>query len=213
MEEELLRIFDKDRNAIGTESRHEVHKYGYWHETFHCWFVSSDEETEYIYLQIRSASKKDYPNLLDITAAGHLLATETVTDGTREVEEELGIGISFKELIPLGIIDYSIVNGELIDKELANVYVYNSPISMKDFILQAEEVSGVVRTPFKSFADLWTGKSNELEIEGFEVDEAGKRTLVNKLVKKDSFVPHENTYYEKVIEGISTIISSRKSLI
>ena len=83
MEEELLRIFDSNRNAIGTAPRHEVHRFGYWHETFHCWFICREEGIDYIYLQIRSESKKDYPGLLDITAAGHLLATETVHDGVR----------------------------------------------------------------------------------------------------------------------------------
>lgn len=202
MEEELLKVFDSNRNAIGIASRHEVHKLGYWHETFHCWFVSREEEKDYIYLQIRSESKKDYPGLLDITAAGHLLATETVHDGVREVEEELGIDVSFEELVSLGVIDYSVTTGELIDKELANVYVYKCNLNYDDFVLQAEEVSGIVRTEFKQFAELWCGESNNLEIEGFILSEAGKRIPVNELVMKASFVPHENSYYEAVIEGI-----------
>lgn len=70
MEDEFLRIFDEDRNEIGIASRGEVHRLGYWHETFHCWFVTKYDDTDYIYSQLRSAHKRDYPNLLDITAAG-----------------------------------------------------------------------------------------------------------------------------------------------
>ncbi|WP_328797176.1 hypothetical protein [Heyndrickxia sporothermodurans] len=70
MESELLKIFDEKRNPIGVASREEVHKKGFWHETFQCWFVSKEEEKDYILLQIRSDQKKDYPNLLDITSAG-----------------------------------------------------------------------------------------------------------------------------------------------
>lgn len=209
MEEELLKIFDLNRNAIGTAPRHEVHKFGHWHETFHCWFVSREEEIDYIYLQIRSDSKKDYPGLLDITAAGHLLATETVRDGVREVEEELGVDVAFEELVPLGIVDYSVTTRELIDKELANVYVYKSTLSFDDFILQTEEVSGIVRAEFKQFDELWSGKSNNLAIEGIAINEAGKSIPVNELVTVASFVPHENSYYEAVIEGIINKVISR----
>ncbi|WP_332310344.1 hypothetical protein [Metabacillus litoralis] len=119
MENELLKIFDDDRNQIGIASREDVHKFGYWHEAFHCWFISKVRDTYYLYLQLRSATKKDYPNLLDITAAGHLLANETVQDGVREIKEEVGIYISFHELIPLGIIDYCVIKEDFIDKELA----------------------------------------------------------------------------------------------
>jgi len=206
MEEELLRIFDRNRNAIGTAPRHEVHKLGHWHETFHCWFIGREEGIDYIYLQIRSEFKKDYPGLLDITAAGHLLATETVHDGVREVKEELGIDVSFEQLASLGIIDYSVTTGELIDKELANVYVYNCTLSFDDFALQTEEVSGVVRAKFKQFSELWLGELEEIQVEGFEINETGERGSFNKIVTKNNFVLHNQSYYEAIIQGINKII-------
>ncbi|WP_310793579.1 NUDIX hydrolase [Salipaludibacillus neizhouensis] len=105
-EQEKLKIFDDNRNQIGIASRSDVHRVGYWHEVFHCWFVCNIQGTDYIYLQLRSNKKKDYPNLLDITAAGHLLADETVKDGVREIKEEIGIDVAFEELKQLGVIDY-----------------------------------------------------------------------------------------------------------
>ncbi|MFF2754955.1 NUDIX domain-containing protein [Psychrobacillus sp. NPDC058041] len=203
MENEMLKIFDEDRKEIGIATREEVHRLGYWHETFHCWFIGKDKQKDYIYLQIRSDSKKDYPGLLDITAAGHLLANETVRDGIREVEEELGISVSFEELISLGIIDYSVKTGNLIDKELANVFVYEYSLSFDDFALQEEEVSGIVRVEFKQFKSLWLGELEEIQIEGFALTPLENRTSVTKMVTRNNFVPHEKSYYEAIIHGIS----------
>lgn len=51
MENEIINIVDQERKPIGVATRKEIHKYGYWHETFHCWFVSVEAETQYILLQ------------------------------------------------------------------------------------------------------------------------------------------------------------------
>ncbi|WP_313893709.1 NUDIX domain-containing protein [Psychrobacillus sp.] len=205
MENEFLKVFDENRNEIGVATREEVHRVGHWHETFHCWFISRENDKDYIYLQIRSDSKKDYPGLLDITAAGHLLVNETVNDGIREVEEELGIVLTFTELISLGIINYSVTTGELIDKEFAHVFLHNSVHSFDDYILQKEEVSGIVRTEFHQFSGLWLGSLEEIQIEGFEVNSAGNNIVIHKTVTKDHFVPHEKSYYEAIIHQIVEI--------
>jgi isopentenyldiphosphate isomerase len=93
-EREKIKIFDDNKNLIGEASRSDVHRIGYWHEAFHCWFISNEKGNDYIYLQLSSKNKKDYPNLFDITAAGHLLADETVEDGVRESKEEIGIDVA-----------------------------------------------------------------------------------------------------------------------
>jgi isopentenyldiphosphate isomerase len=130
MENELFNIFDDNKMPIGVATRSEVHKIGYWHETFHCWFIYKEAGQDYIYLQIRSDTKKDYPSLFDITAAGHILAHETIEDGVREVQEEIGINVSINDLISLGVINYCVIRKELIDKELAHVYLFESNNSL-----------------------------------------------------------------------------------
>lgn len=142
MENEFFKIFDEERNIIGVASRKDVHELGYWHETFHCWFVTNIEGKDYIYLQLRSDTKQDYPNLLDITVAGHLMADETAREGVREIKEEVGIDIPFHDLVPLGLIKYCVINENLIDKELAHLFLYKSAHNLNDFTIQPEEVSG-----------------------------------------------------------------------
>ena len=104
MDSEKIRIVDDRRRPLGVTTREEVHRKGYWHETFHCWVCTGDQEEKSVYLQLRSPQKKDFPNLLDITAAGHILADESIEDGIRELHEEIGLPISIEELLSLGII-------------------------------------------------------------------------------------------------------------
>ncbi|MDF2854430.1 MAG: hydrolase [Neobacillus sp.] len=202
MEKEQLKIFDENRNQIGVATREDVHKLGYWHETFHCWFIREEKGTVYLYLQLRSNTKKDYPNLLDITAAGHLMADETVRDGVREIKEEIGIDLSFSELIPLGIIDYCIINEDLIDKEIANVFLYKSSKSFDDYTLQEEEVVGILRTEFNHFTELWFDERESIKIKGFEIMKDGNKKIINENVGRNKFVPHQVNFYRTVIEKI-----------
>jgi isopentenyldiphosphate isomerase len=202
MEKEQLKIFDEYRNQIGVATREDVHRLGYWHEAFHCWFFSKEKGTDYLYLQLRSSTKKDYPNLLDITAAGHLLANETVQDGIREIKEEVGIDISFQELIPLGIIDYCVIREDFIDKEIANVFLYKSKKSFDDFTLQEEEVAGIVKAEFNHFTELWFGERETIQIRGFEIKKDGSKILIDENVGRNKFVPHQLKFYKTVIERI-----------
>jgi isopentenyldiphosphate isomerase len=200
--QEKLKIFDDNRNPIGVATRGDVHKHGYWHEAFHCWFIGKEQGKDYIYLQLRSKDKQDYPNLLDITSAGHLLADETVKDGVREIKEEIGIDVDFEELVVLGALDYCVVNEDFIDKEIANVFLYRSNNSFNDFTLQAEEVSGIGRANFDDFADLWFGVKDEIKISGFQINNDGKKVEFEEKVNKDRFVPHQVSFYKEVVQKI-----------
>ncbi|KAB8138127.1 NUDIX hydrolase [Gracilibacillus oryzae] len=206
METEQLKIFDDNRKEIGIASRSDVHKFGYWHEVFHCWFVSTENEVNYIYLQLRSANKKDYPNLYDITAAGHLLADETVKDGVREIEEELGISVAYDELFPLGTIDYCVIRKDFIDKEIANVFLHKFNMKMDDFTLQKEEVAGMVRAEFTDFEALWNGGKDTIEISGFVLDQAGEKVIKEDRIGREHFVPHQSSFYQAVIGKIKEIV-------
>lgn len=203
MEHELFNIFDRDRNVIGTAPRSEVHKKGYWHETFHCWFVSKEQDIPYLIFQLRSNAKKDYPGLLDITAAGHLLAHETVLDGVREVKEEIGIDVSYDDLIPLGVIEYRVTKGDFIDNELAHVFLYEWNKGLDGFTLQKEEVSGIVRARLTDFEELICGNRTGVRVEGFEIDENGQQRRIDRIVGKDHFVERGNSYYADILKALS----------
>jgi hypothetical protein len=59
MKQEQLDIFDEDMNHIGTSSREEMHRKGYWHRMFYCGLVSQDGDTQYILFQKRQCTRKN----------------------------------------------------------------------------------------------------------------------------------------------------------
>lgn len=179
---EILKIFDENYNQIGTKSRDEVHKKGYWHEVFHCWVLQKQEDEWLIYFQLRSKNKKDYPNQFDITAAGHLLATESVDDGVRELQEEIGLTVAFKDLTSLGVIQYVIDNKNIKDYEFANVFIFEHQGSIEDFKLQTEELDGMFYGKLADFIELAKGMRENIEITGYLLDQNEKR-YINKRIK------------------------------
>ncbi|KMJ59468.1 NUDIX hydrolase [Bacillus sp. LL01] len=201
---EQLKVFNKDRQYIGIASRDEIHLRGLWHETFHCWIMAEIDGKEYLYFQLRSQEKKDYPGLLDITAAGHLLSHEKVEDGIREVEEEIGIKVAMDELTYLGVIPYEKEMEGFIDKEHAHVYLLKRYIPFKTFILQEEEVSGIFLVPFYEFYQLWFGTEQHVSIEGMQEEENGERVRISMRVDKGMFVPHSDSFYRATLDAIKS---------
>ncbi|UQZ37265.1 NUDIX hydrolase [Paenibacillus sp. PK3_47] len=202
MNSEILTTFDEHGNITGSAPRDEVHRLGLWHETFHCWFVAREHHSLQIYLQLRSQHKKDYAGLLDITAAGHLLESESPEDGIREVQEELGIDVAFEDLIPLGIVPYTMDKAGFMDRERAHVFLYENHAPFSQFQLQQEEVAGMVTAGFSEFRSFWLGERSDLHIQGFRVEDSGERSRIDQLVDISHFVPHEHSYYLRILEGI-----------
>ncbi|RDI45489.1 NUDIX hydrolase [Falsibacillus pallidus] len=203
MESELIKIVDENGTELGVATREEIHRLGHWHETFHCWFVTRENQVDYIHLQLRSEDKKDYPNLLDITAAGHLLAEETVEDGLREVKEEVGLELALSELIHLGVISYEVEREDLIDRERTHTYLFLHEGPINNYELQKEEVAGIVKIEFQEFSELWAGTREKVCIEGFGETKEGEFFQITDSVGKEAFVPHEEDFYQEIIKKIS----------
>jgi isopentenyldiphosphate isomerase len=175
VDSEQLAILDEQMVYIGVRTREEVHTQGFWHETFHCWFLKEEEGKKYLLFQLRSAQKKEYPSLLDVTAAGHLLAGETPIDGLREVEEELGITLSFEHLVKVGVLKEAQMENGLIDREMCHVYLYRCNLDLDDFVLQEEEVSGLVLVELEQFECFVRGECEMVKGYGYKVNENGER--------------------------------------
>ena len=187
---ELFDIYDDGLNHMGVKPRDEVHQDGDWHQVFHCWVISRG----CMIIQKRAPNKKIFPNMLDISCGGHLAAGETIREGSRELNEELGLEFEFDDLIPVGRrVSMNLYNG-LIDREIANVFLYEVDKALSDFDYLRDEISGVVALPVDDGLALFAG-----EIESIRVDAVGlgQDKLIITLY---DFVPSvDNIYYKSMV--------------
>lgn len=70
------------------------------HASVHIWFYTDNAE---ILIQKRATTKIAFPNLWDISVAGHISTGETtVMSAVREIKEEIGLVIQEDELFEIG---------------------------------------------------------------------------------------------------------------
>ena len=94
-------IFNANLEKLGQMDRRQAHYEGQWHRTFHCWLYRASPAPQ-ILLQMRAPRMKNFPEKLDVSAAGHLEVGEDPIDGLREIREELGIEVKQEALLYLG---------------------------------------------------------------------------------------------------------------
>ena len=138
---ELLDIFDENHNHLGTCEKKEVHQKGLWHQVFACLLINSKKNK--VYLQYKSSEHNDVANLnkIDISVGGHLSAGETIEDGIREIEEESGLIVEYKDLIPVGmrLIDKTI-NENYIIREFSYLHILDTTFDLNTLKSQDGEV-------------------------------------------------------------------------
>ena len=178
--DELLDIYNEDGSWKGTAMRSDVHSQGLWHKTAQVWLINEKDE---LLLQFRSAEKDCFPELWDISSAGHIPAgTAPIVSAVRELEEELGVKCSEEDLTELFTFSEPYVDERSghIDREVAVVFLLKVS-SDTSFILQEEEVSGV----------RWIHYEKLLE-DFYE--------------KRSTYVPHEK-HFNKLVETLRQLMA------
>lgn len=197
-----MAVFDEKHQKVGENTRAIVHQEGLWHETFHCWFVQKINGVPHLLFQLRSHLKKDFPGLFDITAAGHLLAHEKVSDGIREVREELGVDLGMEDLKTIGIFKDSIVQKDFIDNEFAHTYVYMIGPANPSLHIQEEEVSAIYSAPMADVISLYEREVQHITLHHIHSNSITHSSLI---VKPEDFVPHSEEYMGKVLKSLNRI--------
>lgn len=147
-----MEIFDiVDENGIPTGEtvdRLTAHENGIRHRTAHMWVIRENEGKTQVLLQKRSRNKDSFPGRFDTSSAGHIRAgDEPIESAIRELDEELGIKASEKDLEFIGTFivrfDKEFHGKMFKDNEIAFVFICRKNVNKDELRLQEEEVEQV----------------------------------------------------------------------
>lgn len=203
--DEKVDILDDSGEPTGEVAwKSEAHRRGLLHRCFHCWISAPEDGSggPYLFVQRRAAAKDTWPGRLDVTAAGHLSSGETTPDGVREVEEELGLQIGYKDLIPLGTrkVEQDISAG--CDREFHEVFLMVRPLSPEDLRLQESEVAAVLRLELADVERLYAGESVPVTEWGY-----GQPEPDTNQIRLEDFVANSDRYLLRVARAARKALS------
>ena len=203
---EFFDIYDEALNHIGVKPRAAAHHDGDWHQVFHCWVIGREaDRAPYLVLQKRRACL-DYPNLIDISAAGHLAAGETPRDGPREIAEELGLIVPFEDLIPLGRRVGINKIGDFIDRQICHVFFYRCDQPLEAYDYNCDEVAGLIKLPIDDAMSLLAGETRAVIAPAVGLD-SPQITLT-----LDDFIPSIDNYIMKILILARRFFAGEKEL-
>jgi len=178
MSDEVIDLLNENGSFTGkTVLKSFAHKNNLWHKSIHVWIFNKDKG---ILLQKRAKTKKLFPNLWDVSVAGHVQSGEDVNSvALREAKEELGINLNKKILKKIFQQKQSSnCGGGVFENIFCDVFTYQlSHVPL--FVLQKEEVDSVKFVPI-----------NILEKDLFDEK------------KRVEFIPGVEEYWLKVIDEI-----------
>jgi isopentenyldiphosphate isomerase len=202
---EYLDVYDASLRHIGVVERQEAHLKGYWHKTFHCWVLCERSDGLTLVLQRRNRTKDTFPDKLDVSCAGHLLAGEGPEDGVRELAEELGIIVPFSELRFVGAYKEEFRSGDLFDCEIAQVYLYCTNLSLCAFQPGLSEVSGLYEVSVTEMQRLIIGEIQEVDGWGFVEGKDHCRREDRMRIRLQDIVGRPAEYYDPLFRVIEQI--------
>lgn len=178
---EQWQLFSEQGNPIigqGAE-KNDIFEKGLLHGAAHVWIWRKNHGVVEILLQKRSSTKRTWPNLYDISAAGHIdFDEQPLSAALRETKEEIGINIDVSELSLFSVQRVHLIAPDgSIENEFQWLYI-TQLIENQTFNLQKIEVDSLEWIPLATFHS----------------------QLINK---PNKYVPHGKIYYETVLLAIT----------
>ncbi len=187
---EYIDIYDSKENLLGYCEKTKAHKLGYWHRVIGCLIYNRNQNKVFMQLKNPKHNKIHKKPLLEITVGGHLISGETLINGVREIKEETGFVVDYKQLVFLErrVCDESI-NKKYKVNEFQYYYSLNLDIKVEDFSnYDKDEVLGFVEFDIEDLIKLINGKLKSVkgkretgEIINIKVDDLDNAFIKNGL--------------------------------
>jgi len=206
MNTEIIDIYDDNGLFLKTATSKEAHTYGYWHKVIHFWII--DKKTKTLLYQKRAKKKLLYPNMLDISVAGHILSGENIFDALkRETQEELGLELDNIDITFLGIRRDSFKSSTIINREFQYIYIASIDINISTLVIQKEELSEVILISPQVIIDLF--KKKRKEYIGTSYNGSIKKKVI---IKIDNIIPSIDNYNYKIPLIINKLLLGENNL-
>ena len=178
MADEFIDILNDDLTVKKTCLKSDAHKNGWLHASVHIWFYTDKGD---ILIQKRAKNKINFPNLWDVSVAGHITAGENeIISALREIEEEIGLKIPERHLFKIGTFkELHRHNNDIVDNELHHVFLCKLQTDIHSLRIQEEELSEIQLISMVSF-----------------------EMAIKKVNDSLPLVPHYPEYYDFVLRKI-----------
>ncbi len=191
--DEIIDIFDDLGRHIGTKPRVVVHRDGHWHQVFNCLVVRLDREEPAVLLQLRGTASRAFPNLLDLTVGGHLLAGEPpLMGGVREFQEELGVEVRPDCFVFLGVRRNVLVDSEgIVHRELIHAFLVRDNRPLDPYRLPAGEVAGLFECSITGLLAALDAPPGPFQGNGIVIGENGTMRGCRRAFTATDLVPND----------------------
>lgn len=177
---DILNAKGQFTGKVGLKS--EAHRLGLYHASVHCWLYTPDRK---VIVQQRASDKDSFPNLWDISVAGHIGQGESPEEtAVREIQEEIGYDVQASDLKKKSVLQASKEpKPGFYDNEFHHIFLVRFQGKIKDLHLQKEEVQDIKCISIAQF-------TNEIQ---------------DSIMAKN-YVPHGENYYKFILDHIERAI-------
>ena len=206
---ELFDIVTWRGEPTGVRKRRlDVHRDGDWHSAIHVWVVGQRSGAGFLLLQRRGPGKDTQPGALDVTVGGHLGAGETWREGLREAEEEIGLGVTERDVAFAGIRRAIFeTDSGIRDHEIQRVFFARNDAPLINYRPNPAELADLIAIPIDDMLELASGS-----VESATVEVLDSRTLIVEpgLIMQPELTQSTDRYFYRVAIAARLFLAGEK---